>query len=69
MCLHSRKDHDDRHNGPQQQKEGENQPSDSGVIGGGTAATQKTWCRATQTGGLRVMERMAKEWEEKNKES
>lgn len=52
LRLHSRKDHDDGHHGTQQQKEGEHQPSDGGVVGGGTAATQQAWCWATQTGSL-----------------
>lgn len=44
LCLHSRKDHDDGHHSAQQQKDGEDQPCDSGVIGRGTTATQEAWC-------------------------
>lgn len=55
LCLHSRKDHDDGHHSSQQQKEGEHQPCDSGVVGRGTASTQKAWGWATQAGGLGVV--------------
>lgn len=55
LCLHSRKDHDDRYHSTKQQKEGEHQPCDSGVIGRRTTSTQKAWSGATQTGGLGVV--------------
>lgn len=53
LCFHSRKNHDDGHHCAEKKEERENQSCDGGVIWGGTAATQKTGCWTTETGGLR----------------